>query len=177
MRKTPLTQTQIDGLKQYLFAIVAHWTAGTYNAVYDHYHYCITWDGLKAKAVQTLSLREKGSHVWKRNTGRIGISLCGAFSGYPIRREQLEVMSKLIAELCLRFGIDLDGFHQAFDLTDPSVSHKVPNVTDHVFYGKMDRYGKPDIGEHLKPVLQKAHWYLSKLKSGEQKYEHTIGMF
>ncbi len=177
MQKSPLTEKQIQSLKQDIFAIVLHWTAGTYKATYDHYHFCITWDGLKAHTVQTRSLREKGSHTWKRNTGRIGISLCGAFTGYPIRKEQLEAMSKLIAELCFRLDIDIDGFHNAQDLNDPRISHKTPNVTDHVFYAKIDRYGKPDIGEHLKPVIQKAKWYFSKLKSGEQKIEHTLGIF
>lgn len=177
MPKAPLTEEQIQALQQLIFAIVLHHTAGTYKAIYDHYHFCITWDGFKARAIQTRSLRERGSHTWKRNTGRIGISLCGAFTGYPIRKEQLEVMAKLIAELCIRFRIELDGFHDAQDLYNTVVTHKVPNVTDHVFYGKMDKYGKPDIGEHLKSVLHKAHWYYGKLKSGEQKFEHTKGMF
>lgn len=177
MKKVPLTEKQIEGLKQDVFAIVTHWTAGTYSQVFDHYHFCITWDGLKARVVQTRSLRERGAHTWKRNTGRIGISLCGAFPGFPIRKEQVEAMAKLVAELCFLLDIELDGTHEANDLNNPSVVHNVPNVTDHVFYAKMDKYGKPDIGEHLKPMLQKAKWYLSKIKTGEVKLEYTKGMF
>lgn len=171
-----LNKTQIDGLKQVICGIVLHWTAGSYSNTYDNYHFCITWDGEKAHAIQTRSLRERGAHTWKRNTGRIGISICGGIKEYPIRVAQVEVMAKLIAELCILFDLDLNGKHIAMDLFDSSKFYDVPNVTDHVFYSKMDKYGKVDIGKLLPVVLNKSAWYFSKLKSGEQKPEYTKGL-
>jgi hypothetical protein len=168
-----LNKAQIDGLKQMICGVVLHWTAGSYKNTYDSYHFCITWDGKKAHAIQTRSLREKGAHTWRRNTGRIGISLCGGIKEYPIRNEQVQAMAKLIAELCILLDIELKGSHVAMDLYDNSKFHDVPNVTDHVFYSKMDKYGKIDIGELLPVVLNKAGWYLGKLKSGEHKFEYT----
>lgn len=174
---TPLNKKQIEGLKQVLSGIVLHWTAGTHTATYNHYHFNIKWNGSDAEVVQTLSVRERAAHTWRRNTGRIGISLCGAFKGYPIHKAQIEAMAKLSAELCHLFEIDPKGTHTAMDLYDTSKFHNVPNVTDHVFYGKMDKYGKPDIGELLPVVLNKMHWYYSKLKSGEMKPEYTVKIF
>lgn len=174
---TPLSKKQVEGLKQVLSGIVLHWTAGSYTAVYNHYHFNIKWNGEEAEVVQTLSVRERGAHTWKRNTGRIGISLCGAYKGFPIHKGQIEAMGKLAAELCFLFDIDPNGKHTAMDLYDTSKFHNVPNVTDHVFYGKMDKYGKPDIGELLPVVLNKMQWYYSKLKSGEHKLQYTANIY
>lgn len=171
-----LSAKQIETLKEIVCGIVMHWTAGNHKTTYDHYHFCIVWDGKNADVVQTRSLMSKGSHVWKRNTGRIGISLCGGIPQFPIQVKQIECASKLIAELCMLLDIDLKGNHVAMDLYDSSKFHNVPNVTDHVFYGNMDKYGKPDIGELLPTVLNKANWYLMKLKSGEIKPEYTKGI-
>lgn len=168
-----LNSKQIDGLKQVICGIVLHWTAGSYKNTYDDYHFCITWDGDNADAIQTRSLRERGAHTWRRNTGRIGISLCGGITQYPIRDRQIEVMAKLIAELCIIFDLDIEGTHLAIDLFNNAKFHKVPNVTDHMFYAKMDKYGKVDIGALLPVVLNKAKWYLVKLKNDEHKFEHT----
>jgi hypothetical protein len=172
-----LSQKQLEQLKQVVCGIVLHWTAGNHKTTYDHYHFCIVWDGKGADVVQTRSLMEKGAHVWKRNTGRVGISLCGGIKDFPIHVEQVEAMAKLVAELCIFLNIDIKGTHVAMDLNDTNKFHKVPNVTDHVFYGKMDKYGKPDIGELLPVVLNKANWYLQKLKSGESKSEYMKGFF
>lgn len=173
----PLSKKQIEGLKQIISSIVLHWTAGTYTATFKHYHFNIRLVNGKPEVVQTLSIRERGAHTWRRNTGRIGISLCGAAKGFPIHTVQVEAMAKLSAELCFLLDIDPKGTHVAMDLNDTTKFHKVPNVTDHVFYGKMDKYGKPDIGELLPVVLNKMNWYYSKLKSGEHKLEYTANVF
>jgi hypothetical protein len=170
---TPLTKKQIDSLKQVISGLVLHWTAGTYTATFKHYHFNIQLIDGKPKVVQTLSIGERAAHTWRRNTGRIGISLCGAAKGFPIHKVQIEAMAKLVAELCFLLDIDPKGNHVAMDLYDTTKFHQVPNVTDHVFYGKLDKYGKPDIGELLPVVLNKMNWYYSKLKSGEHKLEYV----
>lgn len=174
-----LTQPQVNELIQLLLGIVAHWTAGTYDQVYDHYHFCIKYNKKtkKASVVQTRSLLSRGSHTYMRNTGRIGISLCAGWKGFPVMDAQIEVMAKLIAELCFVFKIDLNGMHDARNLKHPNIIHKVPNVTDHVFYAKMDEYGKVDIGEYLPIVIKKANWYFTKLKTGEINREYTLELY
>jgi hypothetical protein len=174
---TPLNRKQVEALKQVICGIVLHWTAGTYSATFKHYHFNIKWDGEEASVVQTLSVRERGAHTWRRNTGRIGISLCGAAKGFPIHKGQIEAMAKLAAELCFLFEIDPTGTHTAMDLYDTTKFHNVQNVTDHVLYGKMDKYGKPDIGELLPVVLNKMQWYYSKLKSGEHKLKYVQDIY
>src|SRR3989338_8169247 len=79
--------------------MVVHWTAGDYEDTYPHYHYCVRGDG---RVVATLSLKRKGSHTWKRNTGAVGISMCGGGRAFPIRPIQVERTAKIIAEASLR---------------------------------------------------------------------------
>jgi hypothetical protein len=160
--------------------MVLHHTAGSYTTLSKHYHYCIQFDKKLNKAVvrQTRSVREIGAHTWKRNTGRIGIAVCGAYIGYPIQDPQWQAMAKLVAELCILFELDMDGKHTAMDLYNDNLFHSVPNVTDHVFYAKMDKYIKIDIGErNLKYVLEKAKWFYEKIKSGKVAREYTLDIY
>ena len=171
----------IDQVKSLIKGIVLHWTAGTYKQTYSDYHFCITWDEkVGAKVVQTRSIKQIGAHTWKRNTSRIGIALCSENWTLrpvcPAKPQQLEAMAKLIAELCIKLGMNHKGTHKVWDLYR-SIEHNVPNVTDHNFYGNMDKYGKPDIGKYLSVVMGKVDWYIVKLKSGEMKYEYTLNVF
>ena len=165
-----LTIAQIKALRGKVDKITWHWTAGTYTAKYGDYHWCIPYDKRtdSAAAYQMLSVLKKGAHVWMRNTGNIGISLCGMFDDpktkefdYPIDDDQIEVMAKLTAELMYLLEIPME------------------NVQDHAYYAKKDKYypTRWDIG-NLEPIVRKkTAWYLSKLKSGETKLEHTKAMF
>ena len=171
----------IDQVKSLIKGIVLHWTAGTYSQTFDAYHFNITWDAKKgAQVVQKRSVKSVGAHTWKRNTSRIGIALCSENwtlrPNCPTKNDQLEAMAKLIAELCIELGLNHKGTHKVWDLYR-SVQHDVPNVADHVFYAKMDRYGKSDIGKHLPVVMGKVDWYIAKIKSGEMKREYTLNVF
>ena len=155
-----LTQAQLDFLRKHLNKITWHWTAGNYSQTYTSYHFCITYDGKLAHVKQTRSLYEAGAHVYKRNTGNIGISMCGMAKGFPIEEHQVEVTAKLTAELMILFDIEID------------------DVQDHAFYAKADGYypSRWDVG-NLEPVLRKKTlWYLSKLQSGEHKREYTVNL-
>lgn len=179
-----LTQTQIDFLKKHVKGICLHWTAGTYSQTFDHYHFNITYDGKLAHPKQTRSIYEAGSHLYKRNTGMIGISMCGmANKNYPIEEHQVEVTAKLTAELCLVLGLDPAGTHVVNDLTVPGKTHTVPVVADHKTFAKIDYPGQRwDIGHEGDPVAlypliyKKVQWYYAKLKSGEQKREFTLNL-
>jgi hypothetical protein len=62
--------------------IYLHWTGGHYGHVYDEYHMSIDRDGTLyvppggAGANALTIFRE---HTWHRNTGAIGIAICGAY--------------------------------------------------------------------------------------------------
>ena len=100
--------------------ITVHWTAGSYDQVFDHYHFNVRGDGT---VVQTLPTRFKGSHTWHRNGGNLGVSFCAMANGFPVKTVQIDAMSRLIAELMGIFKIPLG------------------NVRDHVYWATMDGYG------------------------------------
>lgn len=182
-----LTQNQINFLKKHIDAIVWHWSAGTYSTVSPKYHFNITYDGKLAHAKQTKSLYEVGEHCWKRNTGKIGITLCGMYDNpktakldYPIEEHQIEVCAKLTAELCVLLDIDpygqhLDNEKRNTGTTLVNTGNKIscPNIADHAWYAKQDKYypTRWDVG-NLEPLLRKKTiWYYGKLKSGQHKME------
>ena len=166
-----------------LKCITNHWSAGSYTQTFDDYHFCITWDGKKAQVIQTLSLTERGSHCWRRNTGNIGVSMMCMAEKYPVRLEQVEAMAKLNAELCLYFGLDPNGTYTAQKIDPDSGApifgaFEAPIVSDHAFYARKDGYSslRWDIGNHMAPVKAKTLWYYNKLKSGEIKPEYTVNL-
>lgn len=92
-----------------------HWTAGNYGQAYDDYHINIDKNG---EVYQTCSsLTEKKPHTWRRNSGAVGIALCGAcgavyggagnlsFGSAPPTTAQLRSMAWVIAFLCMALGL------------------------------------------------------------------------
>ena len=95
--------------------IYLHWTGGHYGHVYDDYHISIDWDGTLyvppggAGADALTLLRE---HTWHRNTGAIGIAICGAYDAVarsstdinfgpePPTPNQVERMARVVGILC-----------------------------------------------------------------------------
>lgn len=160
----------INTVKEYIQHITWHWTAGNWTWTSEHYHFNVKYNAAtkKAEVVQTLSLMKKGSHVWKRNTGNIGISFCAMVnSKFPVMDAQVEAMAKLTAELCYKLGLSID------------------KCNDHVYWATMDGYGpgsgspetRIDIGA-LEPIVKKkARWYLAKITSGEMTCEYTNNLF
>lgn len=169
--KTYLTDAALADLKPHIHNATWHWTAGSWTQTFDHYHFCITWDGKKARVVQTRSLLEPGSHCWKRNKGNIGISICGMgrIKGklHAIQLEQVEACAKLTAELCAVIGLPLSLVH------------------DHAHFATIDGYGpfsgnpetRVDIGTYEPVVRKKAAWYLDQLSAGKTKREYTLALF
>jgi hypothetical protein len=168
-----LTDNALADLGKHIHHATWHWTAGSWTATFDHYHFCITYDEKtgKAKVVQTRSILTPGAHVYKRNTGNIGISMCGMgrIRGklHGIQAAQVEATAKLTAELCSVLGLDLDLVH------------------DHAHFATIDGYGpgsghretRIDVGS-FEPVLRKkAAWYLDQLAAGKQKREYTLALY
>lgn len=169
----------LNSVKNLIKGIVLHWTAGNYTTTYDSYHFCITFDEKSGKAnvVQTRSVKSVGAHTWRRNTGRIGISICSEFNKrYPTTNEQIEKTAKLVAELSIKLDLDISGTHEDHDLYSRKKIN-VPNLADHVWYAKQDKYVKIDIGKYMDIVYNKALWYRIQLVSGKAKYEFTEQVF
>lgn len=164
--------------------IVVHWTAGDYDDVYPHYHFCIRGDG---RVAATLPLHRKGSHTWMRNSGAIGLSMCGGGWAYPIRPIQLERTAKLIAEASIRLSIPLRGTVSlpayryvrgrtaAEDRLVPTGrTILAPTVADHRYYAIADGYypARVDVGETLmSTLLNKANWYADRLRRSLKPFE------
>lgn len=109
-------------------------------------------------------------------------------SEFPITPKAIETMAKSIAEDCCYHDLDFHGLvsgpeYQRFDAegaNDRLVAtgrtiHNIPVVTDHLWYARVDQYPQDrwDCADVTPIVLAKVPWYIEKLKSGEQNYEHT----
>lgn len=129
--------------------ITLHWTAGNYDQTFDHYHFCVKGSG---EVVQTLSLKLKGSHCWKRNSGNIGVSMCCMASNkFPPTDKQREATARLVAELMGIYGIALE------------------DVQDHAYWAKADKYfpERWDIGPEMVPMRERIKKYRQQLESGK----------
>lgn len=160
-----MNAAQLSALKPHIKGLVWHWTAGPWWQTFKRYHFCHTWnDGKKqAATIQTLSLWTPGSHVWRRNTGLIGLSMCGMWRNpvtgkfHAIQDAQVEQMARTSAELLYLFDLDPD-----------TAAH------DHVYWATIDNYGpgsgnphtKVDIGAYEPIVRRKTLWYHRRLVQG-----------
>ena len=97
--------------------IYLHWTAGTYEQVFDDYHINI---GEQGELYLTCNmLREYKSHTWHRNSRSIGVTLCCAkdailaykcnpvFGAYPPTMLQVEQMAIVVAILCHELELEI----------------------------------------------------------------------
>lgn len=98
--------------------IYLHWTAGTYEQVFDDYHINI---GEQGELYLTCNmLREYKSHTWRRNSRSIGVTLCCAkdailaykcnpvFGAYPPTELQVEQMAMVVAILCHELELEIN---------------------------------------------------------------------
>ena len=98
--------------------IYLHWTAGTYEQVFDDYHINI---GEQGELYLTCNmLREYKSHTWRRNSRSIGVTLCCAkdailaykcnpvFGAYPPTMLQVEQMAMVVAILCHELELEIN---------------------------------------------------------------------
>lgn len=129
--------------------IIIHWTGGTNqpsSVDYEHYHYLVTGGGLvvKGKYAPEDNLNcndgKYAQHCGGGNTGSIGVAMCGmtGFKGtknstkFHLTRYQCERAFKLIAELCVKYDIQITPqtvlTHYEFGQTHPKTSS----------YGKID---------------------------------------
>lgn len=105
--------------------IIIHWTAGAYKAnAIDRaaYHILIEGDGKLVRGTHSIADNTNtgdgkyAAHTLGSNTGCIGVSMC-CMAGcverpfrageYPLMEVQWDVMSRVCAELALRYGISV----------------------------------------------------------------------
>lgn len=159
--------------------IVLHWGANNRFNWADGYHYNICDFSGVAVVVQSLKLSEKGSHVWGRNSGLIGISMsCMAKPDLIPTDLQKETTSILVAEFCAWKSLDIFGkiilpekkyYPKPDRLIDTGKMIKFPVVTDHAEYAKRDGYfpSRWDIGSYKTDIVDRAKVIYSELKSGK----------
>ncbi|WP_251454807.1 peptidoglycan recognition protein family protein [Veillonella intestinalis] len=100
--------------------IYLHWTAGRYDQAFGAYH--INIDDVGNLWTDMDSLLDYKSHTWRRNSNSIGIALdCALGSsidtngnvrhqGFPPTDAQLDMMSKVVAKLCIELGVPISSY-------------------------------------------------------------------
>ena len=96
--------------------IYLHWTAGHYWQTFDDYHINIDGDGVIYASTDDLS--EVLEHTYKRNTGGVGVAICGCWGAgsnglgsEPPTEKQIEVMAQVIATLANGLWLTIDKKH------------------------------------------------------------------
>lgn len=102
--------------------VINHWTAGAHKASEldrRHYHFLIEGDGKVVGGIHSVADNEvaKGNyaaHTLNSNTGSIGVAACCCAGArerpfhpgqFPFTMHQWDVMVRVNAQLCLRYGI------------------------------------------------------------------------
>jgi hypothetical protein len=140
--------------------VVLHWTAGTYAQCWDSYHFNIAFDAKAPRAcvVKALSLKQKGQHLAKRNTGAIGVTLCAmASKSHPVQPLQEAAAAELCAELLWHHKL--------------SIAH----LTDHAHWARVDGYfpHRWDVGDRFAAIRALTEARLRELQAGERKPAYT----
>ena len=107
--------------------VTLHHSAGTYKGYSKDYQINVTKEGIAI----ALDLNTRlCNHTYKRNSGNLGLSFLamfganqyGSYGSYPITKEQIEIMSKVIAVIYHTQEIDWD------------------QIVDHNYFCKLDKY-------------------------------------
>lgn len=158
--------------------IVNHWTVGHRTQLWDGYHNNVTEVNNKLFVFKTLKRKEKGQHLWRRNTGAIGNTLCSMYKSEPPTNEMIELLALLNAEQCVWYNLKPDGFIElqkkklvAGQLVDSEGSIFAPIIGDHKFFGIKDYYGNTDIDKYMPIVTAKALNYHKELKNNKRQFE------
>lgn len=136
-----------------------HWTADHWLAGYDDYPANVMYDQESGEAFIVLMLDpgQKGSHLWGRNTGIHGITLCAAvgadpggnYGPNPPMQAQIALAAQYLAELAVVHGLDPRSHMQvdhkranadATVLSNTGGTIEVPRFWDHQGYAHVDNY-------------------------------------
>ena len=163
-----------------LSKICLHWTAGS-NKPCDTdlkaYHFLVDTNGRiypgTHKPEDNLNCKDGNyaAHCGGGNTGCIGISCCGMYkfdlkskqTKYPLTQKQVESMCNKVAELCIKYEIQINEnsvfTHYEFGQTHPKTSSY--GKIDFTYISYLPNLQKERIGNYLRNKIQ---WYLIKQK-------------
>lgn len=127
--------------------IYLHWTAGHYDTLFEDYHISITGDG--EIYVSTDDFSEILEHTWKRNTGGVGIAICGCYGAgsndlgdEPPTDEQIQIMAQIIAVLANNLWLTID---KEWIMTHGEAANNEDGEEPHYCYAWWnDEYGDGD---------------------------------
>lgn len=159
--------------------IIIHWTAGANQPNLidkQHYHFVIDSLGRVHNGNYKVTDNENctdgvyAQHTGGGNTGAIGIALCGManfknsknIGRYPLTKVQCERTFKLIAELCIKYGIIISDktvmTHYEFGLKNPKTTSR--GKIDIIYLPPYSYLKANEIGNFFR---NKAKWYLNKI--------------
>lgn len=156
--------------------IYLHWTAGRHDQVFDDYHINITGIG----DIYAQELDKYLNHTYMRNSKSIGIAVDAMylaspddFGDYPVTDAQINVLSQVVAKLCIELPIPLDINHvmthaEAADNKDGYYPNYESNGYPNGMYGPDHSWERWDLWK-LKPedapysggdiIRGNARWY------------------
>jgi hypothetical protein len=133
---------------------------------------------------------EKGSHLWGRNSGIHGVTLCAAVGASPDgnygpnapQPAQIALAAQYMAEVAVIHGIDIRGHIQvdhkrangdATVLSNTGGRVEVPRFWDHQGWAHMDNYAawRWDCQGITPHVLGYAQGYFDEIHAGQRQLE------
>lgn len=163
-----------------LTKICLHWTAGANNPCstdLKSYHYLVDSQGKiysgNHRPEDNINCNDGNyaAHCGGGNTGCIGISACGMAgfdtknkkTKFPLTQKQVEAMCDKAAEICIKYGINVDKnsvfTHYEFGQNNPKTSSY--GKIDFIYLPYLPNLQKERIGNYLRNKIQ---WYILKRK-------------
>ena len=160
--------------------IILHWSAGRYypsEFEKQYYHFLIDVEGkvyqgkYKPEDNDNCSDGVYAAHTGGGNTGSIGVCFCGMYGfqskancGYfPISKVQFEACMKFIAELCLKYKLEVSNLtvltHYEFGRLNPKTSSA--GKIDITYLPPYSWVAKDDVGNFIR---SKVRWYRESLR-------------
>lgn len=160
-----------------VYRATLHFTVGRYEQFFNDYHYMIAYNPKTKQAYvkkgiykpednDNTSDGKYAPHCKLNNTGNVGVAICACYQynhktntspTYPITPQQIELAFELLAELCIKYNINLNEVQTHYErdrkLTRPD------GKVDIVFIPSYPNVKKNDVGNFIR---SKVRWYMSK---------------
>lgn len=156
--------------------VVLHWTAGPKTLAFDDYHINIVETASEVAVIQTLNYTEKGMHLYKRNTGMIGVSMA-SMQNPKLKSQQpsalqLEATALIIAEICCYKNLNPEKEFSTYKLGNPALV-SAPIISDHKYWAIEDMYypDRWDIDTYYAPLRLRAIALFKELKANKRKFQ------
>lgn len=177
-------------------SLAYHWSAGDWDDAYDDYGFSVVWNPVNKKVgiVKALDWKEKGQHLWGRNTGIVGIGFAGMMDATtdpagnliagprPLNAQMITAGALLGAEICAwkridpRQKIEVPEKRPNADMTllvNTGRMIKVPTVWDHAGWAKVDGYARHrwDVHKYQPQIMKELLGFYDELKAGKRQFQ------